>query len=136
MRADPRLIEFARQMRREPPPTERIMWRLLRGHRLAGFRFRRQQPVPPYIADYYCAVAKLVIEVDGDSHAVNEEADRVRNEWFEERRLKVLHFWNSEVFDDPDAVLETIYRTCIERGASDPRFAGRIDASGRFNPPT
>ena len=112
------------------------MWRLLRGHRLAGFRFRRQQPVPPYIADYYCAVAKLVIEVDGDSHSVNEEADRVRNEWFEELGLKVLHFWNSEVFDDPDAVLETIYRTCIERVASDPRFAGRIDTSGRFNPPT
>ena len=68
MDTDPRLLEFARRMRREPSPAEDAMWRLLRNRRLAGFRFRRQHPIPPYITDFYCSVAKLVIELDGDTH--------------------------------------------------------------------
>jgi very-short-patch-repair endonuclease len=129
MDTDPRLIEFARRMRHEPSPTEQIAWRLLRGHRLAGFRFRRQHPIPPYIADFYCATARLVIEFDGDSHAGQEEADRIRVRFLESQGLVVLRFWNAELFERPDAVAETIYRSCVSRVSADPTFAHRIATS-------
>jgi very-short-patch-repair endonuclease len=134
METDRRLIAFARQMRHEPPPTEKLMWRLLRHRRLAGFRFRRQHPIPPYIADYYCAVARLVVELDGESHLGNEEADRVRHGFFESLGLRVLRFWNTQVFDDQEAVLEAVYRACVERVREDPRFASRLSEGGQFTP--
>lgn len=132
MDTDPRLIAFARRMRREPSPAEKLAWRLFRGSRLAGFRFRRQHPIEPYIADYYCAVAKLVIELDGDTHAGQEENDRVRTRFLESRGLRVLRFWNAELFEDSDAVVETVYQECVRRISADSRFAGRLDEWGQF----
>jgi len=105
MNTDPRLITFARRMRHEPAPTERLMWKLLRDRRLAGFRFRRQHPIPPYIADYYCAVAKLIVELDGDTHVGREEQDREREDFFRSLGYRVLRFWNNQLFEDEDAVL-------------------------------
>jgi len=133
MPADPRLIAFARQMRREPSPTEKLVWRMLRLRRLAGFRFRRQHLVPPYIADFYCAAARLVIEFDGESHVGQEENDRIRQRFMESKGLRVLRFWNAELFDDADAVVETIYRACVAGVSTDPRIAGRLDESGQFS---
>src|SRR5262245_44392714 len=92
---DSRLIEFARRMRKEPSPTEHRMWAILRDRRLAGFRFRRQQPIPPYIADYYCAVARLVVELDGETHLGTQEADRIRQDFIEKEGYRVLRFWNT-----------------------------------------
>ena len=132
---DPRLLGFARRMRRTPSPAEKLAWRLLRGHRLAGFRFRRQHPVAPYIADFYCAVARLVVELDGDTHVGQEENDRVRTLFLESRGLKVLRFWNAELFEDSDTVIENIYRECVRRIGSEPRFTGRITEWGQFTPP-
>jgi len=132
MNSDRRLIEFARRMRREPSPTEELMWKLLRNQKLGGFRFRRQHPFPPYIADFYCAVARLVIEADGESHLESKEYDSVRQTAFEARGLRVLRFWNTTVFDDSEAVLETIYRVCIDRAKEDERFGGRLDQWGQF----
>ena len=62
------LLDHARQMRRDPTPAERKLWHKLRNHRLAGLKFRRQQPLGPFIADFCCPSAKLVVEVDGVSH--------------------------------------------------------------------
>ncbi len=136
MSIDRRLIVFARQMRRVPSPTEKLVWRLLRSHRLSGFRFRRQHPVEPYIADFYCAVAQLVIEFDGDTHVGQEENDRVRTQLLESRGFKVLRFWNSELFDDSETVIEAIYRECVRRVSNDSRFVGRLSEWGQFAPPT
>src|SRR5262245_65596999 len=102
MPPDPRLLEFARQMRREPTPAAKLMWRLLRNRRLAGYKFRRQHPLGLYIADFYSREAALVVELDGDSHFTPEgiEHDRIRNEYMRSLNLLTLRFLNSEVFDN------------------------------------
>jgi very-short-patch-repair endonuclease len=117
MPPDPRLLEFARSMRREPTPAEKSTWHILRGRQLAGFKFRRQHPLGLYILDFYARGSALVIELDGDSHCSDEgrEHDRVRKEYLEALGLCVLRFWNTEVFENPDGVLELVAATCAVR---------------------
>ena len=134
MNQDPRLLEFARQMRKEPAPAERRMWRLLRNRRLAGFRFRRQHPIGRYIADFYRAVARLVVELDGDTHIGNEEADRVREEYLRARGLRVIRFWNVELADDSDAVLDAVSAACVEGTRDNPFVRHKLSADGSFEP--
>ena len=131
MAADPRLIEFARRMRREPTPAEETLWRLLRNRRLAGFKFRRQHPIGPYIADFYAASAALVIELDGDSHATDEgkENDRIRHAYLESLGLLVVRFWNFEVKEDAEAILERLGSLCAERQGNRRRVTPRGDSS-------
>lgn len=117
MPPDPRLLEYARAMRREPTPAERVMWRLLRNRQLAGYKFRRQHPLGLYIADFYSRDAALVVELDGDSHFTPEEIehDRIRHAYLESLDLCVLRFLNPDVFDNADAVVELIGKTCAGR---------------------
>jgi very-short-patch-repair endonuclease len=114
---NPKLRRFARVMRKEPASTEKVMWRLLRNRRLAGFKFRRQHPFGPYILDNYCARAKLVVELDGDSHATEEgrENDCARDAYLIANGILVLRFWNGEVHNELDAVLDRIVNACVER---------------------
>ena len=114
---DARLIEFARQMRREPTPAERTLWQELRNRQLVGLKFRRQHPLGLYIADFYSASAAFVIELDGDSHTTPESVqyDLIRHEFLRGLDLEVIRFWNSDVHDNLDGVLETILRACQER---------------------
>ena len=117
MPIDPRLLEFARRMRREPTPTEVLLWRALRNRRTGGVKFRRQRPLGTYILDFYAASCSLVIELDGDSHATDEarEHDRIRHEYLRELGLQVIRFWNAEVHDDLDAVVEAIFLECVRQ---------------------
>jgi very-short-patch-repair endonuclease len=119
----PRLREFARAMRKEPAPAEKALRRLLRNQRLSGFKFRRQHPFGPYILDNYCVRAKLVVELDGDSHATPEgqESDRERDAYLAANGILVLRFWNGEVHENEEGVLDTIARTCAERIALPPK---------------
>lgn len=116
MQDNPRLKAFARRMRKEPALTEQRLWRLLRGRRITAFKFRRQHWFGPYIADFYCPAANLVIELDGDSHAADgaAEADRERQTYLESLGLTVLRFWNAEVYENEDGVLTTICQSCME----------------------
>ena len=132
MDTDPRLIEFARQMRHEPSPAEELMWKLLRNRRLAGFRFRRQHPVPPCIADFYCSVAKLVIELDGDTHLESQEQDKVREEVLRSEGLRVLRFWNTDLYGDEETVLESVYQACVEGVKANPLVQHKVDQWGQF----
>ena len=118
---DPRLIRNARRLRRELSSAEKILWARLRGRRFAGYRFRRQHLIDPYIADFCCAVAALVIELDGETHLGKEEADRTRQTYLESTGLKVLRFWNTDVFEGLDGVLEAVYRECQQRSQIPPR---------------
>jgi very-short-patch-repair endonuclease len=118
---DPRLILNARKLRRTLSPAEKILWGQLRGRRFQGYRFRRQHVIDPYIADFYCAVAALVIELDGETHLGKEEADRIRQDYLEGKGLKVVRFWNTDVFEDRDSVLEAVYRECQQRAVIPPR---------------
>src|SRR5262245_40302392 len=91
--------DLARNLRQQPVPAERIMWWQLRGRRFAGFKFRRQHPIGPYIVDFYCATCALGVELDGETHLGREHADQGRQEYLEAEGLKVLRFWNNEVYD-------------------------------------
>jgi adenine-specific DNA-methyltransferase len=81
----------------------------LRARQIENFAFRQQHPIGPFIVDFYCARAKLVVEVDGDTHGTQEEYDENRTRWLEqERGLRVVRFTNRDVLGRLDAVLESI----------------------------
>jgi very-short-patch-repair endonuclease len=97
----------ARAMRGAPTEAELRLWRLLRDRCLNGLKFRRQVPIGPYIVDFLCIGAKLIVEADGFQHAENPR-DNVRDAYLASQGWKVLRFWNGEVFHNPQGVLETI----------------------------
>jgi len=72
------MVEIARDLRRRSTPSEAILWEALRGRKLAGIRFRRQQPIGPFVVDYFAATEKLVVEIDGSIHDTTVEADAAR----------------------------------------------------------
>ena len=108
---DPEFLAFVRQLRRDRTDAESLLWSLLRNRRFMGCKFRRQHPVKPYVVDFYCHEARLAIELDGGQH--NEPDARAREEqrttFLEARGIRVLRFWNNEVFNDLDGVLQAIY---------------------------
>ncbi len=99
-------LAYARRLRRETTDAERKLWLRLRNGQLDGFKFRRQHPLPPYIADFYCDAAKLVVELDGSQH--NEQVDSARTHSLNAQGLKVLRFRDNEVLTQTDAVVEAI----------------------------
>jgi very-short-patch-repair endonuclease len=109
-----------RELRREMTPAERLLWAQLRANRLQGFHFRRQQIIEPFIVDFYCHQANLVIEVDGDVHAGQQDYDRQREEQLQAHGLHVLRFTNREVVNQLDEVLQTILTTCSQAAAGEP----------------
>jgi very-short-patch-repair endonuclease len=107
--------EFARHLRKNMTDTERFVWNRIRLRQLGGFRFRRQAPIGPYIADFVCFEAKLVLELDGGQHAVRVRADAVRTAWLESQGFRVFRVWNFEVFQDWDAFAEVVCGLLVER---------------------
>ena len=114
---DPELLKFARKLRREIPDAEQVMWAILRNRRFCGYKFRRQHPVKPYVLDFYCHQVKLAIELDGGQHT--EDAARCydgrRTTFLEKQGIKVLRFWNHEVLEDIEAVLEATHNSLTAR---------------------
>ena len=102
--------ELARKLRREQTQFERKLWYELRGRRFLAQKFRRQQLIGPYVADFVSFEAKLVIELDGSQHAEPEniERDRVRTAFLESPGYRVLRFWNDELKENLDGVFEMI----------------------------
>ena len=105
--------DLAKTLRANPTDAERKLWALLRDKRIAGRRFRRQQPVGPYVVDFFCAGAKLVIELDGDQHGADaaQACDMRRTMFLEDRGYRVLRFPNHQVMRDSAAVLDAIVHT-------------------------
>ncbi len=101
---------FAKELRATATDAERILWSLLRTRQLGGLRFRRQQPIGPYIVDFFCPERRLVIEVDGDQHGYdrNALADARRDEWLRGQGHHVLRFGNREVMTNLDGICSTI----------------------------
>jgi len=104
----------ARRLRQDQTPAETVLWRCLRNRQLEGLKFRRQFPVGKYIADFCCIEKKLVIEIDGGSHAGNEEYDCKRTLFLQEQGFHVIRFTNRMIYDQLDAVIEEI-RSVIGR---------------------
>jgi len=102
-----RLTPVAQRLRREMTPAEAKLWHRLRQSQL-GVKFRRQQPVGPYVVDFLCVSAKVVIEIDGESHLEADCGDAERDEFLKKVGMRVLRFWNTEVYENLDGVLEKI----------------------------
>jgi very-short-patch-repair endonuclease len=103
--------ERARGLRRAQTDAEGIVWSYLRSRRLDGWKFKRQVPKGRYIVDFCCNDAKLIIELDGDQHAEDSAVahDVIRTKFLQESGYRVVRFWNNEVYDELDAVLDAIY---------------------------
>jgi very-short-patch-repair endonuclease len=105
---DPRLIEFAKQMRREMTTAEKRLWTKIRANRFLGVKFRAQKVIGRYIADFSSREPMLVIELDGSSHADSEIYDAVRTDFLNKQGYRVVRFLNSEVFENLTAVLDAL----------------------------
>jgi very-short-patch-repair endonuclease len=103
----------ARQLRASSTGVEEKLWRLLRSRRLAGAKFRRQVPLGPWIADFVSFEHKLIVEADGSQHAESDR-DRVRDADLQARGFRVLRFWNNEILQNPNGVLEAILASLEE----------------------
>jgi very-short-patch-repair endonuclease len=102
-------------MRREPTAAEDRLWRLLKDRRFAGFKFRRQVPVGPYIGDFVCYDARLIVEMDGSQHAESVR-DRKRDAWLRADGYEIIRVWNNELTDNQLGVTEAIYAALVTRG--------------------
>ncbi|WP_336605462.1 endonuclease domain-containing protein [Stutzerimonas stutzeri] len=98
---------FAKKLRTRLTDCERLMWSRLRNRGLAGLKFRRQHPYPPYVLDFYCAELRLVVELDGGQHYDDTglEKDRSRTAYLQRQGLKVLRFNNLDVLQNLEGVL-------------------------------
>lgn len=99
---------LARQHRNNPTPAEAALWQHLRRRQLDGHCFRRQRPIGPYFADFFCVAAKLVVEIDGTSHAGRERRDRLRDTFLRKRGIRVLRVTNEDALLRPASVLQQI----------------------------
>lgn len=98
----------AKILRKRQTEAEKKVWSSLRDRRLKNQKFRRQVAMGPYIADFVCHEAKLIIEIDGGQHSVQENKDAQRTDWLNKEGYKVVRFWNNEVIENLEGVLERI----------------------------
>ena len=110
--------QFARQLRREMTSQERKLWEAVRDRRLGGFKFRRQQPIDGYVADFYCDQAGVVIELDGVIHEDQAEYDAHRDRVMAARELVVIRLPNARIETDFDQVLAEILVACRRASGS------------------
>ena len=117
--------EPPRRLRRNQTDVERVLWLQLCGRRLRGLKFKRQVPIDRYIFDFCCEEARLIIEVDGGQHATRTAEDLNRSKIFEAMGYLVLRFWNNDVLQNLDGVLEEILNT-LEQHRSEPPHHGPL----------
>jgi very-short-patch-repair endonuclease len=115
MREPKAFITKARELRKEMSVPERVLWSALRGSRLDGLRFRRQHPMGPYVFDFFCASARLAVEIDSYAHEVGDQPrrDAVRDGWMAERGIRTLRIPGRWVLQSVDSAISAI-RTDIQ----------------------
>ena len=104
-----RTRQRAQTLRQNQTDADGLLWHYLRNKQLGGYKFRRQQPFGPYIADFACLSQKLLIELDGSQHAEQKAHDEKRDAFLRQAGYRVLRFWNNDVFENCFGVLERIY---------------------------
>lgn len=107
----------ASQLRRDQTDCEQRLWMAVRGRRLGGWKLRRQATIGPFVVDFLCVEAGLIVELDGGQHSVELDADRRR--YLEARGLRVLRFWNTDVMHNIEGVLEVLLNK-LESGTHRP----------------
>ncbi len=107
-----KMNERRKELRRKSTPEEEMLWQELRNSKF-GYKFRRQHSIGGYVVDFYCAKARLVIEIDGDSHNTSDqkELDGIREEFLKDFNHKILRFKNSDVRNNIDEMISKIKKT-------------------------
>jgi len=118
------LLARAREMRRNPTEPEKRLWRHLSASQLGGHKFRRQAVIDYYIADFFCPLKKLIVEVDGDTHDI--DSDFKRDDWLRKKGYRTVRFSNLDVMGNMDGVLLALVE--VLDGTPD-RWAGRRAAT-------
>jgi very-short-patch-repair endonuclease len=108
--ASKHMIDCARALRQTETSPEQLLWLALRNGQIGGMKFRRQHPIGPYVADFYCHNAGLVVEVDGMSHDDKIRQDAEKMQFIEGQTLRILRVTNEDVMHDLDAVTREIAR--------------------------
>ena len=107
------LTKFAKKLRKNSTKAETVLWKNLRSRQLKIIKFRRQQPIDNNIVDFVSFEKRIIIELDGGQHTENRLSDNERYKIFKKDGYAVLRFWNNEVLDNLDGVLEKIRQTCL-----------------------
>ena len=112
----------ARYLRKNATDCERILWRHLRNRNFARYKFRRQHPIGRYVVDFYCPAVKLAVELDGSGHGyrLREAYDRAREQFLSKNEIAVVRFWNHQVREELDSVLQAIWIALEERSLTNP----------------
>ena len=105
----PKIMHRAGELRQNQTEAEAKLWSRLRAHRMAGVQFRRQHAIGNYIVDFCSPRRKLIIELDGSQHLDQAEYDLERTHYLEAKGYRVLRFWNNDVMNEIDAVLNVIW---------------------------
>ena len=108
------LADKARSLRKNQTDVEQLVWKHLRNRQLYNYKFRRQFPIEPYVADFACLELKLIIELDGGQHACQINYDEQRSLFLEQRGFKVIRLWNNDVIENTVGVLEAINLVILE----------------------
>ena len=101
-----RLTKLAKTLRKRSTDAEVLLWRKVKTKQLEEIKFRRQQPIEDFIVDFVSFEKRIIIELDGGQHSADKDIDRERDGFFEENGFTVLRFWNNEVLENLDGVLE------------------------------
>ncbi|MFZ5448375.1 MAG: endonuclease domain-containing protein [Thermodesulfobacteriota bacterium] len=120
-----RSTQISRVLRKKATDAENRLWFHLKGKQIEGVKFRRQEPIGKYIVDFAAFEKRLVIEIDGGQHAEEEKDNDVqRDAWLNGQGFKVLRFWNNEVLQNLEGVLETIRLNCLSHPPLTPPIKG------------
>ncbi len=116
----------SRFLRTHATDVENRLWYYLKGRQIKGVKFRRQEPIGSYIVDFVAYEKKLVIEIDGGQHAEENEKykDMGREDWLRSQGFKVIRFWNNDVLENLEGVLETITDNCVSHPPLTPPIKG------------
>ncbi len=107
-----KMVEAAQRFRKQPTPSEALLWQALRAKRLGGIKFRRQQPIGPFVVDFYASSCRLVVEVDGPIHSTQVEADQARQRLLEAIGLQVVRISAALVENDLSEAIRQIQAAC------------------------
>ncbi len=115
--------QFAKSLRSNMTDAEKMLWRHLRAHRFGGEKFRRQQPIGPYIVDFAHFGKRLIVEADGGQH--NESSsDARRDTWLRAQGFTVMRFWNNEILSNLEGVLAVVFEALNRPLSPGPSPAG------------
>jgi very-short-patch-repair endonuclease len=109
-----KLTDKARSLKQSQIDVEHLLWQKLRTRQILNFKFRRQFPIDPFIVDFSCLELKLIIELDGSQHFEQAQYDKERSFYLSQRGFKVIRFWNKDVINNIEGVLEKIYLVILE----------------------